>query len=261
MDTAAALQKLVGATGAGAGGAPAAVEMWLDAWSDPVASLKTSTACLATSDLFSDGDWRLVVADGDRKLKVWRGTNKASEQALSDAPVALASFVPELSTPRTPAIAVAAGASVFIFRHLRPYARFTVPPHDVHPEEAAAWGRLAAGGGDAAAVAELSALAASGAALTPRTLNLLAQPDGDARAAFLERTRGEPLAPPTLITCMATLRQSIDEPDALSCLVLGTEGGRVLVLNPAGTAVVRSVDIGAGRPISRARLGRWVYTD
>ena len=44
--------------------------LWLDAWSDPVAGVKAFTSCMRTADLNGDGDWRLVVADANKKLKV-----------------------------------------------------------------------------------------------------------------------------------------------------------------------------------------------
>ncbi len=51
------------------GGTPK-VSVWLEAWSDPVAGLCAYTPCVHTCNLFGDNDWRLVVADEDRKLKV-----------------------------------------------------------------------------------------------------------------------------------------------------------------------------------------------
>eukprot|EP00983_Pelagomonas_calceolata_P066149 1148886-Pelagomonas_calceolata.AAC.3 len=42
----------------------------LDAWSDPVAGVAAYTPCVHTCNLFGDGDWRLVVGDEGRKLKV-----------------------------------------------------------------------------------------------------------------------------------------------------------------------------------------------
>jgi hypothetical protein len=47
-------------------------QAWLDAWSDPVAGLAAFSSCIHTCNLMGNGDWRLVVADGDRKLKVSR---------------------------------------------------------------------------------------------------------------------------------------------------------------------------------------------
>lgn len=45
-------------------------QLWLDAWADPVAEVRAFSSCIHTCNLFGDGDWRLVVADADKKLKV-----------------------------------------------------------------------------------------------------------------------------------------------------------------------------------------------
>lgn len=45
--------------------------LWLDAWHDPVASIRGGFGpCILAANLAGDGDWRLVVADADMKLKV-----------------------------------------------------------------------------------------------------------------------------------------------------------------------------------------------
>eukprot|EP00798_Chlamydomonas_sp_ICE-L_P006017 gene6017-5322_t len=66
--------------------------VWLDAWSDPVAGVNAFNSCVHTCNLFGDGEWRLVVADEDRKLKVWRGTQKASDPSLLNTPITITSF-------------------------------------------------------------------------------------------------------------------------------------------------------------------------
>lgn len=47
-----------------------AKQLWLDAWADPVAGVKAFSNCIHTCNLYGDGDWRLVVADADQKIKV-----------------------------------------------------------------------------------------------------------------------------------------------------------------------------------------------
>lgn len=47
-----------------------AKQLWLDAWVDPVAGVKAFSTCIHTCNLYGDGDWRLVVADSDKKIKV-----------------------------------------------------------------------------------------------------------------------------------------------------------------------------------------------
>jgi Bardet-Biedl syndrome 1 protein len=50
-----------------------AKQLWLDAWADPVAGLNAFTNCIHTCNLYGDGDWRLVIADADKKIKVSAG--------------------------------------------------------------------------------------------------------------------------------------------------------------------------------------------
>lgn len=297
-------------------------DLWLDAWNDSVAGINAYTSCVATCDLYSDGDYRLIVADASRRIKVWRGTNKANELPLGDVPSALAVFIPELTTPRMPALAVASAQYIYIYRNLRPYFKFTVPSDPVNADEAAVWAGLASGtltpdaaesqlhklqdGGtaltdrhvllflcpctcpvragtlvgtcmqykcitiafpciesgptthtsgdsccsfeysDTASVLFTSATAAAGR----RSHDLISLKDSDSRASFVERCRGEALAPPTIVTCLTTCRKSIDEPGYLSSLIAGVESGKVLVLVPAGTSVARSYALGAPPALS-----------
>ena len=44
--------------------------------------------------------------------------------------------------PRTPAVAVASGPYVFIYRNLRPYFKFTLPPLEIDGRETEAWADL-----------------------------------------------------------------------------------------------------------------------
>jgi hypothetical protein len=70
---------------------------------------------------------------------VWKGTTLQSEHNLLEPAVAIVPFYSDLSTPRLPALAVAAGPFVFIYRNLRPYYKFTIPPVDINPQEADVW--------------------------------------------------------------------------------------------------------------------------
>lgn len=52
-------------------------DTWLVAHDDPVASLRTTSACVALADLNNDGDYKLVVADNglletNMKLKIYK---------------------------------------------------------------------------------------------------------------------------------------------------------------------------------------------
>ncbi|KAG2484587.1 hypothetical protein HYH03_016628 [Edaphochlamys debaryana] len=224
---------------------PPVKSVWLDAFNDPVAGISAYTPCIHTCNLFGDGENRLVIADEDRKLKIWKGTTKASEHPLLDTPVAITSFISDNAHPRLPALAVAAGSHIYIYRNLRPYYKFVLPPENVNTEEQDIWQKLMEGEvvvGDA--LAQLTRLQDAGVVLQTRSLQLMNIGDPDAKMGFVEHWQGQPLVATTVITCMDVIKQSLDEPDAVSCLVVGTESGRVLILNAAGTAIVKNIWIG-----------------
>uniref|UniRef100_A0A8C1LYN0 Bardet-Biedl syndrome 1 n=2 Tax=Cyprinus carpio TaxID=7962 RepID=A0A8C1LYN0_CYPCA len=117
---------------------------WLDAHYDPVANLYTFSSCIALSDLHGDGENKLVVGDlgtgvCNVKLKVYRGTGVLSESTLLDLPTGLVSFLMDLHEPRTPAIAVASGPFIYVYKNLRPYFKFTLPSLEVNPLEQDVW--------------------------------------------------------------------------------------------------------------------------
>ena len=215
--------------------------VWLHAWHDPVAGLKAFTPCVRMCDLAGDNESKLLVASSDRKLKIYTGTTLLSENVLLDAPVSICSFYPDAkASPRVPNVAVAAGPYVFIYRNLRPWYKFALPLNEVHADESAAWQALHAG--DVTldeAKGRLTTARDAGVQLTSTSQDLLAIEDEHALAGFVEEQRDRPLAAQTVCTCMETLRKELEEDDAVSMLVVGTENGHVLILDPAGTAVVK----------------------
>uniref|UniRef100_A0A8B9H9E8 BBSome complex member BBS1 n=1 Tax=Astyanax mexicanus TaxID=7994 RepID=A0A8B9H9E8_ASTMX len=117
---------------------------WLDAHYDPVANLYTFSSCIALADLHGDGENKLVVGDlgtgaSNMKLKVYCGTGLLSENTLLDLPTGLVSFLMDQHEPRTPAIAVASGPFIYIYKNLRPYFKFTLPTLEVNPLEQDVW--------------------------------------------------------------------------------------------------------------------------
>ncbi|KAL3141002.1 Bardet-Biedl syndrome 1 protein, variant 2 [Trebouxia sp. C0010 RCD-2024] len=212
---------------------------WLNAHYDPVANLRTFSTCLHTCDLYGDGDWRLAVAGLDKKLKVWKGTQLASEHALLDIPCAITSFYADAQSPRIPALAVAVGPNVFIYRNLRPYFKFTLPLDVVSEVEKTIWQQVYTGSLTVAqARSSLLKLSRNGpGSVAPSTVaRELEGLDEASQEAEIEELshqfKGEPPLQQSVITCMTTIKKAYDEEDAVSCLVIGTESSQVLVLTP-----------------------------
>ncbi|KAF4520686.1 hypothetical protein B566_EDAN006362 [Ephemera danica] len=167
---------------------------WLDAHSDSSAGVHTFSQCMALADLNNDGDCRLIVADHGHNF-----ANMKLRNPLLDLPVALAAFHMDLTQPRIPAIAVASGPHIYIYKNLRPYFKFSLPPLEVSAVERDVWAQ-------------------------------------------------------TVMTCMTTLKKSLPDEDAVSCLVLGTESGHVYILDSEAFTILDTIRV-SGIPALLAATG------
>uniref|UniRef100_A0A7N4NYR0 Bardet-Biedl syndrome 1 n=1 Tax=Sarcophilus harrisii TaxID=9305 RepID=A0A7N4NYR0_SARHA len=135
------------ASGDSAGCRPNSTEAnskWLDAHYDPMANIHTFSACLALADLHGDGEYKLVVGDlgangRHPRLKVLKGPSVLTESPLPTLPSAAAAFLMEPHEPRTPALALASGPCVYVYKNLRPYFKFSLPPLPPNPLEQDLW--------------------------------------------------------------------------------------------------------------------------
>ncbi len=84
---------------------------------------QTNPKGLCRTDISGDGEWRLLAACTDKRMRVLQGMTLASSASLLDEPAAAASFYADYRKPRVPSVAVASGAYVFIYRNMRPYLK------------------------------------------------------------------------------------------------------------------------------------------
>lgn len=62
-----------------------------------------------------------------------------SESPLPALPAAAATFLMEQHEPRTPALALASGPCVYVYKNLRPYFKFSLPQLPPNPLEQDLW--------------------------------------------------------------------------------------------------------------------------
>ncbi|KAK6180672.1 hypothetical protein SNE40_008677 [Patella caerulea] len=221
---------------------------WLDAYHDPVASLYTFTQCLTLADIQADGDWKLIIADlgtgsYDMKLKVYKNTNLMSEHAIIDLPTGVVNFYMDTLEPRTPAIAVASGPYIYIYKNLRPYFKFTLPPLSINQIEQELWEQAKHDNINVFVLRDaLEGLRSDGQLLTVRSLKFLQLESTDLEA-FANLHKHAPLKRQTVITCLDTLKKSLADEDAISCLVVGTENKSIYILDPEAFTVLTTVDL------------------
>ncbi len=75
------------------------------------------------------------------KLRVYKGTNLLSENTIIDLPTGVVAFNMDQAEPKIPAVAVASGSHIYIYKNLRPYYKFTLPTLDILDEERDLWAR------------------------------------------------------------------------------------------------------------------------
>lgn len=139
-----------------------------------------------------------------RRLRMYRGSSLAEELRLLDSPVAVKVFNSSSADDRVPLLAVAAGPFVFgtsrwsfcpvacsllmgassaaqlVYRNLRAYFKFVVPPVPVDEREQQVWSSFSKGEVDMARACQLLAEARdAGAELSYRAQDALALASGD----------------------------------------------------------------------------------
>jgi Bardet-Biedl syndrome 1 protein len=197
-----------------------------------------------------DGDSKLIVADlgtgsYNMKLKVYKGTSLMSESAILDLPTAVVTFHMQSYQASNPAIAVASGPFIYIYKNLRPYYKFTLPGQDVHPLEKDIWEQAKEDKVDIMVAREmLDALRNEHGAgiLTARSLRFLQLHPSDMES-FANVHKHAPLKKQDVITCLSTLKKCDANEDPVSCVVLGTEARDVMILDPEAFTVLSKMTL------------------
>lgn len=73
--------------------------------------------------------------------------------------------------------------------------------------------------------------------LSGRSTHLLSLDSPDEGEAYVQAQLPLPLLQMTVVTCMETLNKNMEGERAVSMLVVGTEAGYVLIMDPSGTTV------------------------
>ncbi|KAM3824500.1 BBSome complex member BBS1 isoform 1-T1 [Vipera latastei] len=233
----------------GAGDGVRTSSKWLDAHYDPVANLHTFSSCVTLADLHGDGDQKLVVGNfgstgHDMKLKVYQGTTLLSENTLPDLPTSVVSFLMEQHEPRMPALAVASGPYIYVYKNLRPYFKFTLPLMEPNAMEKVVWDQAKEDKVDLLSMKEMLEAIRENAEmpLSVQSLRFLTL-DPPEMESFVNQHKFQPIKRQTVITCMSTLKKSRVDEDAISCLVVGTENMEILILDPEAFTLLSKVAI------------------
>ena len=178
------------------------------------------------------------------KLNVYKGTILQSQLTLIDIPSSISPFYMDSSPGHTPALAVSAGHFLYIYKNLKPFYKFQLPPLTVNQTEIDAWNQVKEEKIDLSALKDiLSALKyqATEIPLTAVSLKFLSLTTETEMIEFVSKQKQTPLKRNTVITCVQTLKRSMSEDDAVSCLVIGTENKEVFFVEPDAFTILSTV--------------------
>lgn len=230
---------------AGAKAAEEEKKFWLNAYKDHLAGVKCFSSCIELADVNGDGDFKLIIADAQRRLKVFSGTSLVNDSALMTVPAAVASFYMDYRDEvRRPNVAVASGAYIFIYKNLRPYYKFGLPPVELPEVDVRTWSEVKKGAMTPQQAFEaLEAARDSGEQLSTRSIDFLGIDNERERNEFVQQHGQQPLVQQTVITCMVVLNKDKDDSTGLGCLVVGTENRFVLILDNTGASVQKKIQL------------------
>ncbi|KAG7206138.1 hypothetical protein KM043_003530 [Ampulex compressa] len=238
---------------------------WLEAIWEPRARIFSLPNGIDMLDVTGDGDARLICADlgttdvDSTKLRVYKGSDQVMEHNMLDPPCGVVGFYTENGEPRSSVLAVGAGSSIYIFKNMRPYFKYCLPYIDVHPKEREIWHK--AGLDEELNVLtladdlELLVKEIGAAFISPRTLKFLSM-DSNLRMSFAEQYRRISLVKSNAVTAVAAARKDSWNDPASSCLVIGTEFGEILILDPRGFSIMDK-HLLEWPPVAFACTGLW----
>uniref|UniRef100_A0A0N5AN52 BBS1 domain-containing protein n=1 Tax=Syphacia muris TaxID=451379 RepID=A0A0N5AN52_9BILA len=222
---------------------------WIAALHDHNAGINTFLACTTLSDLQGDGDYKLVLADlgtirYQLRLKVYRGIQLVGESILNELPSAIVSFNNEEGQSCLPAVAVASGSALLIYKNLKPFYKFNLPPIDVNKIEIEAWKKAKAGELNPKELYEVLTKLKDQAGVETTALSdkYVSFSDDKLEDAFKRYTSME-ITQDDVATCMTTMKKSSLDANTIDYVVIGTESGKIYCIDSQAFTILAKFTI------------------
>jgi Ciliary BBSome complex subunit 1 len=209
-----------------------------------VAGIDTFSQLMALVDVKDDGDYKLVIADSNGKLKIYMGTNVIYNEKLSfEKPTAVQFFYDSTKKPMLPIIAVAAGSSLYYYQNYLPYMKFDLPLVLFSQEEKNIWTELnTANEVTFQPLADkLFSLRESGVQLSSISSELLSLETLPEQLQFARSNYTQLIQHQNYITCLSKVNKSLDEEKTVQLLIVGTESKDLYVLDNSGMAIKKKI--------------------
>ncbi|XP_057318218.1 Bardet-Biedl syndrome 1 protein homolog [Microplitis mediator] len=238
---------------------------WLEAVWEPSAKLNVLPGGLEMMDVAGDGEARLIAIDlgdelaDDAKVRVFKGSDQVQEYSMLHPPCGVVGFYTENNEPKSAVVAVASCTDIFFYKNMKPHFKYSLPFLDAHPKEKEIWHKAGVEQEVNIKVLyedlELLVKELGSSFISPRTLKFLSL-DENLRYEFADLYRSVPLNRPDCATTIGTIRKDSWNDPASSCLVIGTEEGFILILDPRSFHLAEKFQLGWA-PVTTVSAGLW----
>ena len=220
----------------------------------PVAGIKAFSQCISLSDILNDDNYRLICADIQSNLKVFKDNVLQSEAKLKMTPVGITAFYAMDQTGKTivPFLAVAGGTYIFIYKNLRGAIMFPIPDQKLNTEENDIYTKFAEGKIDAKecvkAIKELNQKIVDydpndvnnddmidiRKPLSDFSIEMLILKQEAKQIEFMNNNKGAVIKIKNFITCLHAMKKTDSSNKSTpSNLIVGTETRQVMVIDPS----------------------------
>ncbi|XP_048479571.1 Bardet-Biedl syndrome 1 protein homolog [Plutella xylostella] len=203
-------------------------------------NLNTLPSNVVTVDLQNDNEFKLLIGDlgrGDEpsKLKVYKGAIQTADMVLPDVPLGVVGFYSSDTVPPSfPNIAVGFSSCVYIYRNMKLFYKYYLPTLELNTVEMDIWKQLIDTKNHELKI--ISSLTDNLKSMPYQYLSSQSQRflslNPEQQLEYLQQSPKPLVHKLAEVTCLATLRMNSVERFAVSCLIVGTEDGDVIVLDP-----------------------------
>ncbi|KAL4714142.1 hypothetical protein ACJJTC_008496 [Scirpophaga incertulas] len=169
-----------------------------------------------------------------------------SDVSLPDLPLGVEGFYSNEATPRPyPVIAVAFSTCIYLYKNMKLFYKYYLPSADFSPSETEIWKQLIDPQNHNMEVVSL--LAENLNSLPHKVLSAQSHEfltlNSEHQLEYIEQLTEIPTRKLTEIACITTLKMHSIERYSMSCLVVGTEDGQVIILDSQTFAQLSSAKL------------------
>ncbi|KHJ43673.1 hypothetical protein D918_06178 [Trichuris suis] len=216
---------------------------WLDCYNNYSAirlNMATNSG-VTLIDLNGNGDWKLVICDiqsdlNTTKVKMCTSAGIIIQETIADLVSAVACIVTGESDIRIPTLAIAYLDSLCFYRNMKPLFRLPLPGHQITEIERQIWN--SANDPNVSVDQVIKAMEYLKCQVPFSKMSLISQQffalnDRKVESSFIEANKSNVLRCSATITCLATIKKSLNSQEEADWLLAGTEQGGIFLIDCA----------------------------